>query len=174
MSKRLTHFDDQGAAHMVEVSGKPETARVAIASGTITMAAETAREIAAGKIGKGDVLGVARLAGIQAAKRAAELIPLCHPLRLTGVDVDLEIEGNAVRVTATVRAFDRSGVEMEALTAVSCAALTVYDMCKAIDRGMVISEIRLDEKRGGKSGTWTRDAVRSEVRGSRRKSAKTR
>ena len=178
MSKRLTHFDDKGAAHMVEVGAKPETARVAIASGTITMAPETAREIAAGKIGKGDVLGVARLAGIQAAKRAADLIPLCHPLRLTGVEVELEVEATAVRITATVRAFDRSGVEMEALTAVSAAALTVYDMCKAIDRGMVISDIRLDEKRGGKSGTWTRStppqAVRSQVRGSRRNPAKTR
>jgi cyclic pyranopterin phosphate synthase len=163
---------------MVEVGAKPETARVAIASGTIAMAAETAREIAAGKIGKGDVLGVARLAGIQAAKRASDLIPLCHPLRLTGVDIDLGVEGNAVRIVATVRAFDRSGVEMEALAAVSAAALTVYDMCKAIDRGMVISDIRLDEKRGGKSGTWTRtDAARpvmSQVRGSRRKPAKTR
>ena len=178
MSKRLTHFDAQGAAHMVEVGAKPETARVAIASGTITMAPETATEIAAGRIGKGDVLGVARLAGIQAAKRAADLIPLCHPLRITGVDVDLSVEGAAVHITATVRAFDRSGVEMEALTAVSAAALTVYDMCKAIDRGMVISDVRLDEKRGGKSGTWTRSessgAVRTEVRGSGRKSAKTR
>ena len=174
MSKRLTHFDEQGAAHMVEVGAKPETARVGIASGTVTMAAETAQTIAAGKIGKGDVLGVARLAGIQAAKRTADLIPLCHPLRLTGVDVDLAVDGNVVRITATVRAFDRSGVEMEALAAVSCAALTVYDMCKAIDRGMVISDIRLDEKRGGKSGTWTRQPVRSEVRGSRRKPAKTR
>jgi cyclic pyranopterin monophosphate synthase len=178
VSKRLTHFNDKGAAHMVEVGAKPETARVAIASGSITMAPETAEEIAAGRIGKGDVLGVARLAGIQAAKRAADLIPLCHPLRLTGVDVDLEVAGSAVRITATVRAFDRSGVEMEALTAVSAAALTVYDMCKAIDRGMVISEIRLEEKRGGKSGTWTREtapgAVRPAVRGTRRNPAKTR
>jgi cyclic pyranopterin monophosphate synthase len=178
VSKRLTHFDDKGAAHMVEVGAKPETARVAIASGSITMAPETAQEIAAGRIGKGDVLGVARLAGIQAAKRAADLIPLCHPLRITGVDVDLAVEGPAVRITATVRAFDRSGVEMEALTAVTAAALTVYDMCKAIDRGMVISEIRLDEKRGGKSGTWTRSetpgAVRTRGRGLGRKSAKTR
>jgi len=163
---------------MVEVGAKPETARVAIASGSIAMAPETAKEIAAGRIGKGDVLGVARLAGIQAAKRAADLIPLCHPLRITGVDVDLAVEGASVRITATVRAFDRSGVEMEALTAVSAAALTVYDMCKAIDRGMVIADIRLDEKRGGKSGTWTREAtpgaVRTQVRGSRRNPAKTR
>jgi cyclic pyranopterin phosphate synthase len=178
VSKRLTHFDDKGAAHMVEVGAKPETARAAVASGTITMAPETAREIAAGRIGKGDVLGVARLAGIQAAKRTAELIPLCHPLRLTGVDVDLAVDGAAVRITATVHAFDRSGVEMEALTAVCASALTVYDMCKAMDRGMVISEVRLDEKRGGKSGTWTREssaaAVSRRGRGSRRNPAKTR
>src|SRR3982750_954732 len=161
MSKgKLTHFDDAGNAHMVEVGAKPETARSATARGQIAMAHATAQAIAAGAIGKGDVLGVARLAGIQAAKRTAELIPLCHPLRLTGVDVALEVDGNAVAITATVKAFDRSGVEMEALAAVSAAALTVYDMCKAIDRGMEISAIRLDEKRGGKSGTWTRDEVR--------------
>ena len=133
-----------------------ETERVAIASGRISMEPATAKAVAAGKIGKGDVLGVARLAGIQAAKRTSDLIPLCHPLRLTGIDVALEVDGNSVAITATVKAFDRSGVEMEALAAVSAAALTVYDMCKAIDRGMVISEIRLDEKRGGKSGTWKR------------------
>ena len=151
---KLTHFDAAGNAHMVEVGTKPETARLAIASGRIAMAAATAKAIAAGQIGKGDVLGVARLAGIQAAKRTADLIPLCHPLRLTGVELALELAGNAVEITATVQAFDRSGVEMEALTAVTAAALTVYDMCKAIDRGMVLGEIRLLEKRGGKSGTW--------------------
>jgi len=140
--QKLTHFDDAGAAHMVDVGAKPETERTAIASGTI---------------GKGDVLGVARIAAIQAAKRTSDIIPLCHPLRITGVDVDLRVANNAVYIMATVRAFDRSGVEMEALAAVSAAALTIYDMCKAIDRGMVISEIRLDEKRGGKSGTWTRE-----------------
>ena len=172
--KKLTHFNAAGAAHMVEVGPKPETAREAIASGTITMAAETAQTIAAGRIGKGDVLGIARVAGIQGAKRAADLIPLCHPLRLTGVDVDLRVEGSTVRIVATVRAFDRTGVEMEALAAVSAAALTVYDMCKAIDRGMVISEIRLDEKRGGKSGTWTRDSLSTQVRSTARKSAKRR
>jgi cyclic pyranopterin phosphate synthase len=176
--KKLTHFDEAGAAHMVDVGAKPETARVAIASGVITMAAATARAIAAGRIGKGDVLGIARIAGIQAAKRTADLIPLCHPLRLTGVDLELAVEAGAVRITASVRAFDRSGVEMEALAAVSAAALTIYDMCKAIDRGMVISEVRLEEKRGGKSGTWTREstgaAVRTAVRNGRRKPAKTR
>jgi cyclic pyranopterin phosphate synthase len=120
------------------------------------MAPATARAIRAGAIGKGDVLGVARLAAIQAAKRTAEWIPLCHPIRLTGVDVAFRVTARAVHVTATVRAFDRSGVEMEALAAVSAAALTLYDMCKAIDRGMVISDVRLEEKRGGKSGVWTR------------------
>ena len=153
---KLTHFDDAGAARMVDVGVKAETERIAIASGTVTMAPATAAAVRAGKIGKGDVLGVARLAGITGAKKTPELIPLCHPLRLTGIDVDLQVVGNVVHIRATVRAFDRSGVEMEALAAVSAAALTIYDMCKAIDRGMVISEIRLEEKRGGKSGTWRR------------------
>ena len=172
--KKLTHFNDAGEAHMVEVGAKPETARVAIASATVVMAPETARTIAEGRIGKGDVLGIARVAGIQGAKRASDLIPLCHPLRLTGVDVDLRVESEVVRIVATVSAFDRTGVEMEALAAVSAAALTVYDMCKAIDRGMVISEIRLDEKRGGKSGTWTRESLSTSVRSSSSKSAKRR
>ena len=172
--KKLTHFDDAGAAHMVEVGAKAETARTAIASGTIKMARATAAAVAGGRIGKGDVLGVARLAGIQAAKRTADLIPLCHPLRITGVDLELHVATNAVHITATVRAFDRSGVEMEALTAVSAAALTIYDMCKAIDRGMVIADVRLEEKRGGKSGTWTRAAVIPPVRSKRRKAAKNR
>jgi cyclic pyranopterin phosphate synthase len=153
---KLTHFDDAGNARMVDVGAKPETARVGIASGTVTMQPATAAAIAAGTIGKGDVLGVARLAGIQAAKKTPDWIPLCHPLRITGIDVALRVAGNTVQITATVKAFDRSGVEMEALAAVSAAALTVYDMCKAIDRGMVIGDIRLDEKRGGKSGTWKR------------------
>jgi cyclic pyranopterin phosphate synthase len=157
---RLNHFNERGDAHMVEVGAKPETARLAVASGRVMMAAATAKAVRAGRIGKGDVLGVARLAGIQAAKRASDLIPLCHPLRLTGVDVDLRVAGNAVEITATVQAFDRTGVEMEALTAVSAAALTVYDMCKAIDRGIEIAAIRLDEKRGGKSGTWLRNSRR--------------
>jgi cyclic pyranopterin phosphate synthase len=158
---KLTHFDERGDAHMVEVGDKPETARVAIARGVITLEPATARAIAAGAIGKGDVLGVARLAGIQGAKGTPDLIPLCHPIRITGVDVELRVDGNAVRITATVRAFDRSGVEMEALCAVSAAALTVYDMCKAIDRGMTIGEICLEEKRGGKSGTWTRESLKA-------------
>jgi cyclic pyranopterin phosphate synthase len=153
----LTHFDDAGAAHMVDVGAKAETERVAVASGVVTMQIETANAVRGGTIGKGDVLGVARIAAIQAAKRTSDIIPLCHPLRITGVDVDLRVANNAVYIMVTVRAFDRSGVEMEALAAVSGAALTIYDMCKAIDRGMVISEIRLDEKRGGKSGIWQRD-----------------
>ena len=141
---------------MVDVGAKPETARLAIASGRIEMAAATVAAVRAGTIGKGDVIGIARIAGIQGAKRAADLIPLCHPLRLTGVDMDFVIDDAGVAITATVRAFDRSGVEMEALAAVTAAALTIYDMCKAIDRGMTLSAIRLDEKRGGKSGTWSR------------------
>jgi cyclic pyranopterin phosphate synthase len=163
----LTHFDNTGAARMVDVGTKAETERVAVASGTVRMDIETANAVRAGKIGKGDVLGVARIAGIQAAKRTSDIIPMCHPLRLTGVDLDLRVANDAVYIMATVRAFDRSGVEMEALAAVSAAALTVYDMCKAIDRGMIISEIRLDEKRGGKSGTWQRE-------GSGRRPARTR
>ncbi len=156
-SAKLTHFDDAGAAHMVDVGAKPETERVGIASGWIEMQPATIAAVKAGTIGKGDVLGVARIAGIQAAKKTADWIPLCHPLRITGVDLDFRVTAARVEITATVRAFDRSGVEMEALAAVSAAALTVYDMCKAIDRGMVIGDIRLDEKRGGKSGTWKRD-----------------
>jgi cyclic pyranopterin phosphate synthase len=166
----LTHFDEAGAARMVEVGAKPETAREAVASGVVVMAPATARAIAAGGIGKGDVLGTARLAGIQAAKRTAELIPLCHPLRLTGLDVELRVGRDRVTITARVRAFDRTGVEMEALTAVSVAALTVYDMCKAIDRGMVIAEVGLDEKRGGKSGAWTRRRADASRRGRSRTS----
>lgn len=152
----LTHFDASGAARMVDVSVKPETARLAVASGVISMQPATAKAIAAGTIGKGDVLAVARLAAIGAAKRTSEWIPLCHPLRLTGIDVELEVGAREVTIRATVRAFDRSGVEMEALAAVSAAGLTIYDMCKAIDRGMTLGEIRLEEKQGGKSGTWRR------------------
>ena len=154
----LSHFDEAGAARMVDVGAKPETARVAIASGVVLMEPTTASAVRSGTIGKGDVLGVARIAAVQAAKRTSDIIPLCHPLRLTGIDVDLRVANNAVYIMATVRAHDRTGVEMEALAAVSAAALTIYDMCKAIDRGMVIAEIRLDEKRGGKSGNWQRTA----------------
>jgi cyclic pyranopterin phosphate synthase len=160
----LTHFNADGEAHMVDVGAKPETARVAIASGAVVMAAATARAVSAGTIGKGDVLGVARIAAVQAAKRTSDIIPLCHPLRLTAVDVDLRVVRDRVAITATVQAFDRSGVEMEALAAVSAAALTIYDMCKAIDRAMVITDVRLEEKRGGKSGTWRREAAKKGTR----------
>ena len=155
---KLTHFDAAGAAHMVDVGAKPESARVAVASGAVEMQAATLRAVAAGKIGKGDVLGVARLAALTGLKRTAELVPLCHPVRVVGSDVELGVDTKRRRVTirATVRAFDRTGVEMEALTAVSLAALTVYDMCKAIDRGMRIVDVQLEAKAGGKSGDWRR------------------
>jgi len=158
MAKDFTHFDAEGKARMVDVSAKPETDRLAVASGAVLMAPETLAMVAAGTAKKGDVLGVARLAGIMAAKRTAELIPLCHPLPLTSIEVDLvcDHERNAVAITATARTTGRTGVEMEALTAVSAAALTVYDMCKAVDRAMVLSDIRLEQKSGGKSGTYTR------------------
>ena len=160
MSARLTHFDEEGRAAMVDVSAKAETGRVAVAGGRVVMAPETLALIRAGEIGKGDVLGVARLAGIMAAKRTADLIPLCHPLALTSVAVDLAANEDisAVEITATCRLKGRTGVEMEALTAVSVAALTVYDMCKAVDRGMRIEAVRLLRKEGGKSGTWTAPA----------------
>ncbi len=152
----FTHFDEKGKARMVDVSAKAETDRVATAKGSVLMAPETLRRIMEGDVGKGDVLGVARLAGIMAAKRTADLVPLCHPLPLTSVSVDLDCdaERNAVDITATCRTTGRTGVEMEALTAVSVAALTVYDMCKAVDRGMRFTDIRLTYKTGGKSGTF--------------------
>ncbi|HWQ40006.1 MAG TPA: cyclic pyranopterin monophosphate synthase MoaC [Burkholderiales bacterium] len=155
MSK-LTHFDTEGRAHMVDVGAKPQTHRVAIASGRIVMLPATLDQIAQGTAAKGDVLGVARVAAIQASKRAWELIPLCHPVSLTHIAVEFEIDraANAVRCTATAETMGRTGVEMEALTAVSAGLLTIYDMCKAVDRGMRIEGIRLLEKRGGKSGLW--------------------
>lgn len=152
----LTHFDDQGQAHMVDVSAKPATLRVAVAQGCIRMAPNTLRTIMQGGAGKGDVLGIARIAAIQGAKRTADLIPLCHPIALTRVAVDFDIDAaaNAVECTATTQCTGRTGVEMEALTAVSAGLLTIYDMCKAVDRGMRIEGIRLLEKAGGKSGLW--------------------
>ena len=152
----LTHFDAQGQAHMVDVAAKEETHRVAKARGSIGMQAATLKLIALGQASKGDVLGIARIAAIQGAKRTAELIPLCHPLPLTRVVVDFEIDGatNAVHCTAQAETWGRTGVEMEALTAVQVGLLTVYDMCKAVDRGMVMGDIRLLEKSGGKSGEW--------------------
>jgi cyclic pyranopterin phosphate synthase len=154
----LTHFDERGASRMVDTSEKPETLRQARASGYIRMAASTAALIRDRALAKGDVLEVARLAGIMAAKRTGELIPLCHPLPLTAVALDFAFEEDSLlRIEATVRVFGRTGVEMEALTAVSVAALTVYDMCKAVDRIMTIERIRLEEKSGGRSGTFRRD-----------------
>ena len=154
----LTHFDEQGASRMVDTSAKPETLRQARASGLIRLAPATVTLIRDLALAKGDVLEVARLAGIMAAKRTGELIPLCHPLPLTSVQLDFTFEGDAVlRIEATVRVLGRTGVEMEALTAVSVAALTVYDMVKAVDRTMTIERIRLEEKSGGRSGAFHRD-----------------
>jgi indole-3-glycerol phosphate synthase len=152
----FTHLDAEGRARMVDVSDKQETDRVAIAGARVVMRPETLERIRSGDVAKGDVLAVARLAGIMAAKRTAELIPLCHPLALTSVKVELECapERSAVEITATCKLRGRTGVEMEALTAASVAALTVYDMCKAVDRGMVVTDLRLLRKSGGKSGNW--------------------
>ncbi|RAI60503.1 cyclic pyranopterin monophosphate synthase MoaC [Roseicella frigidaeris] len=151
----LTHFDEQGRAAMVDVSAKAETARVAVARGAVVMAPATLARIEQGQIGKGDVLGIARLAGIMAAKRTSDLIPLCHPLMLSKVTVDLSpLPPDRVEIEALVKLTGRTGVEMEALTAVTVAALTVYDMCKAIDRGMRIEAVRLVHKSGGKSGLY--------------------
>ena len=154
--KKLTHFDASGNARMVDVAAKDVTERVAVARATVTMKAATLKLIATGKAAKGDVLAVAQLAGIMAAKKTPEPIPLCHPLSLSSVDVKLSIDSrrNAVNIEATCKLKGRTGVEMEALTAASVAALTVYDMCKAVDRGMVISEVKLLHKSGGKSGTF--------------------
>jgi cyclic pyranopterin phosphate synthase len=153
----LTHFDESGASRMVDVGGKPESHRTARASAVVRMQPTTLALIRDRAVAKGDVLEVARLAGIMAAKRTAELIPLCHPLPLTSVTIDFGFEGDsAVRIEATARVFGRTGVEMEALTAVSVAALTVYDMCKAADRSMSVERVRLEEKTGGKSGDFRR------------------
>jgi cyclic pyranopterin phosphate synthase len=153
----LTHFDAEGQAHMVDVGAKPATHRVATATGSIRMQPQTLAVIAAGSSKKGDVIGIARIAAIQATKHTADLVPLCHPLPITHVAVDFELdeEDSAVHCTARVETYGRTGVEMEALTAVQIGLLTVYDMCKAADRGMVMGDIRLLEKSGGKSGHWT-------------------
>jgi len=151
---RLTHIDDAGAARMVDVSAKVETAREATATGRILMSAEAAEAIRDGTVKKGDVLAVARIAGIMAAKKTAELIPLCHPIPISGVTLDLIADDDGVTATATVKTSGQTGVEMEALTAVSTALLTIYDMAKAIDRGMRIDDIRLLAKSGGRSGEW--------------------
>lgn len=155
-NKTLTHFDDQGQAHMVDVSMKPVTDRVAVAEGAVVMTAGTLALITEGRAKKGDVLGVARLAGIMAAKKTADLIPLCHPLPITRVALDLTPDASlpGIRVAATVKTGGQTGVEMEALTAVSVACLTIYDMVKAVEKGMRIEGIRLRLKEGGKSGRW--------------------
>ena len=153
----LTHFDAQGQAHMVDVGAKASTQRVAVASGRIRMLPATLALVQSGTAKKGDVLGIARIAGIMSAKRTPELIPLCHPIGLTRVAVDFEVlpESHEIVCTATTETVGPTGVEMEALTAVQLALLTIYDMCKAADRGMVISDVKLLEKHGGKSGSWT-------------------
>lgn len=160
MNSPLTHFDAQGQAHMVDVAAKAETHRIAVATGRIRMQTATLALIRSGTAKKGDVLGIARIAAIQAAKRTADLIPLCHPLPLTRVAVAFEVDeaGSAVQCTVTAETLGRTGVEMEALTAVQVGLLTIYDMCKAADRGMEMGGIRLLEKHGGKSGDWVADA----------------
>lgn len=156
MAGDLTHFDAGGQAHMVDVGEKAETRRVARAAGRIRMRPETLRLVEGGTAKKGDVLGVARIAAIQAAKRTSELIPLCHPIALTRVGVEFRLDSgaSAVECEVTAESFGRTGVEMEALTAAGVALLTIYDMCKAVDRGMVVEQVRLLEKGGGKSGHW--------------------
>jgi cyclic pyranopterin monophosphate synthase len=151
---KLTHLDDAGTAQMVDISTKRSTLREAVAQGKITMSAEALNEIKAGLVKKGDVLAVARVAGIMAAKKTSDLIPLCHPLALTKVSIDFAFEERAICVSAMARLSGQTGVEMEALTAASIALLTVYDMAKALDKEMVISDVRLKTKSGGKSGNW--------------------
>jgi len=157
MKEKLTHFDERGAARMVDVASKSETHRVATAAGTIRMRPETFALVRSGTAKKGDVLGVARIAAIQAAKRTPELIPLCHPIAITSIDVEFapNEKQSLIECRATVECTGRTGVEMEALVAVNAALLTIYDMCKAVDRGMTLGDIRVVEKRGGKSGTYT-------------------
>ena len=156
MDNKLTHFDNKGNAVMVDVSNKNETERIAIATGTVKASSETIELIKSGQIGKGDVLGVARVAGIMAMKNTSNLIPMCHPVMITGSSIDFEIdsEKNKIRITATSKVVHKTGVEMEALTGVSIAALTIYDMCKAVDKRMVIGDIHLVNKLGGKSGEF--------------------
>ena len=158
MMAKLSHVDEQGRVRMVDVTGKDVTQRVAVAKGVVTMRAETLAAIAEGQIPKGDVLTVARIAGIMGAKKTSELVPMCHPLNISGVRVELTPRRDppSVEIEATVRIAGRTGVEMEALTAVSVAGLTIYDMCKAVDRDMTVGEIRLMYKSGGKSGTFDR------------------
>jgi cyclic pyranopterin monophosphate synthase len=159
MSERLSHIDDSGRARMVDVTAKGETARVAVARGRVVMRPETLRLLLSGQVAKGNVLTTAQVAGIMAAKKTHQLIPMCHPLLLDGIDVDLAPDeaASSVEITATVRTTGKTGVEMEALTAVTVAGLAIYDMCKAVDRAMRLEDVRLVEKSGGKSGDWKAD-----------------
>lgn len=161
MSK-LTHFNERGGAHMVDVGDKADTRRVAVAKGRIRMQPATVEVIRNGTASKGDVLGVAQVAGIMAAKNTPQIIPMCHPLMLTGTDITFDVLDDAIDITATVKTTGKTGVEMEALTAVSAAALTIYDMVKAMDRGMVIENIQVESKEGGASGTWERQPAAAE------------
>jgi cyclic pyranopterin phosphate synthase len=156
---QLTHFDSTGQAHMVDVGAKQDTHRIAVAAGTIRMKPETLALVQSGTAKKGDVIGIARIAAIMASKRTGDLVPLCHPLPITRVAVDFEIDAaaNSVHCRAQVETIGKTGVEMEALTAVQVGLLTIYDMCKAVDRGMVMTNVRVLEKHGGKSGDWTAD-----------------
>ncbi len=163
--KKLTHIDEKGSPSMVDVGSKPLTERMAVARGSVYMKKETFKLIKSGSVSKGDVLNVAKLAGIMAAKKTSEIIPLCHPLNITSVDIDFKLVGDStlrdekkskIEIESRVKITGQTGVEMEALTAVSAAALTIYDMCKSVDKGMVISDIMLMEKRGGKSGIFKR------------------
>ncbi|MGN8245436.1 cyclic pyranopterin monophosphate synthase MoaC [Cellulomonas soli] len=153
---RLTHQDEHGAAHMVDVADKPVTARSATASGVVRLSPQVVALLRGEGVPKGDALAVARIAGIQAAKRTPDLVPLCHPIAIHGVRVELEVVDDGVQIAATVRTADRTGVEMEALTCVSVAALTLVDMVKAVDKGAVITDVHVEEKTGGRSGTWRR------------------
>ena len=156
MSERLTHVDESGAARMVDVSGKDVTVRTATASGRVLVSPAVVALLRGGGVPKGDALAVARIAGIQAAKRTPDLVPLCHPIAIHGVEVDLQVTDDAVLVSATVRTADRTGVEMEALTCVAVAGLTLIDMVKAVDRGATITDVRVEAKSGGRSGEWRR------------------
>jgi len=156
--RRLSHLDERGAAHMVDVTDKAVTARTAVAAGIVHTTAEVVSLITAGGLPKGDALATARIAGILAAKRTSDLVPLCHPLSLSGIDVDFHVETAAIEISATVRTTDRTGVEMEALTAVSVAALTLFDMIKAVDPAARIDDVKVVRKEGGKTGLWTRQS----------------
>ncbi|WP_300677818.1 cyclic pyranopterin monophosphate synthase MoaC [Nocardioides sp.] len=165
---RLTHIDETGAARMVDVSAKDVTARTAIATGRVLVSAEVIALLRGPGVAKGDALGVARIAGIMGAKKTPDLIPLCHPLAISGVTVDLALADDAVEIAATVRTTDRTGVEMEALTAVTVAALTVIDMVKAVDKAAVITDVRVESKTGGRSGQWQRDEIHDQPEGDQR------